>query len=343
VKTVGIPRGLFYYYYYPLWKTFFAGLGARVVVSPVTNRRIVDDGILTAVDEACLPVKVYYGHVKELCRQGVDFIFAPRLVSVEQRCYICPKFMGIPDMLRAQVPGLPPLIDIKIDVTRGERDLKRNMYQVGALFGCTRKAVDDAYRAGAEEMKRFHSIARSGHPLNDAIELWEKGNRHTGYPACSPATGTGVAGGSQETAAGCSASLTVGVLGHGYSVYDPVISMDLVKRLREMGCKVVTPEMLDPQEVENQASTLPKRMFWSLGKKMIGSGLWMEQEASIDGVIYLACFGCGPDSLVGEIVERRVSHTPFMLLTVDEHTGEAGIMTRLEAFCDMITRRQRLA
>ena len=31
----------------------------------------------------------------------------------------------------------------------------------------------------------------------------------------------------------------------------------------------------------------------------------MDEEPAIDGIIYLACFGCGPDSLVGEIIARR--------------------------------------
>lgn len=68
----------------------------------------------------------------------------------------------------------------------------------------------------------------------------------------------------------------------------------------------------------------------------------MDSDETIDGIIYLACFGCGPDSLVGQIIQRRVRKTPFMLVTVDEHTGEAGLVTRLEAFCDMIWRRKQV-
>jgi predicted nucleotide-binding protein (sugar kinase/HSP70/actin superfamily) len=66
----------------------------------------------------------------------------------------------------------------------------------------------------------------------------------------------------------------------------------------------------------------------------------MEKSDFIDGIIYVACFGCGPDSLVGEIIERKVKSKPFMLITIDEHTGEGGLVTRLEAFCDMLRRRR---
>ena len=44
-------------------------------------------------------------------------------------------------------------------------------------------------------------------------------------------------------------------------------------------------------------------------------------------------------SLIEEVV--RKAGIPFMTLTVDEHTGEAGMLTRLEAFVDMIRWRVR--
>ena len=71
---------------------------------------------------------------------------------------------------------------------------------------------------------------------------------------------------------------------------------------------------------------------------MAGSELYFDQDEHIDGIVYLACFGCGPDSLIGEIIERRMNK-PFIMLTVDEHTGETGLLTRLEAFVDMIERQ----
>jgi predicted nucleotide-binding protein (sugar kinase/HSP70/actin superfamily) len=111
VPKIGIPRGLFYYYYYPLVKTFFTDLGAEIVLSSRTTRLTVDSGIEAAVDETCFPIKVYFGHVRELCQQDIDYLFVPRIVSIESKSYICPKFMGIPDMVKACLDNLPKLID----------------------------------------------------------------------------------------------------------------------------------------------------------------------------------------------------------------------------------------
>ncbi len=315
---VGIPRGLFFYYYYPLWKTFFNDLGAEVVVSAPTSRFTMDQGIELAVDETCLPVKVYFGHVRELCGQDLDYIFAPRLVSVEPKSYICPKFMGIPDMLAACLTGLPPLIDVTIDVSKTNKYFQRDIQRVGALLNCNKRQAELAFKHGRLQNERCLNIARQGYTMAEAIQIWE----------------------GQEQPLYKEGDLNICVLGHGYSLYDSHISMNLIPKLRGMGCNIHLVETFDVDEVEKGAANMPKRVFWTLGRKLVGAALHLEKRPDIDGIVYLACFGCGPDSLIGEIVERRVRNKPFMLITVDEHTGEGGVMTRLEAFCDMLRRRR---
>lgn len=46
--------------------------------------------------------------------------------------------------------------------------------------------------------------------------------------------------------------------------------------------------------------------------------------------------------MIGEMISRKVYRKPFMMLTIDEHTGEAGLVTRLEAFCDMLQRKKAI-
>jgi predicted nucleotide-binding protein (sugar kinase/HSP70/actin superfamily) len=314
---VGIPRGLFYHYYYPLWKTFFQDLGAEVVTSAWTNRQTVEKGIESAVDENCFPIKVYYGHVRELCHQELDYIFIPRLVSVEPRSYICPKFMGLPDMIKAVLPELPPVIDITVDVSKTDRLLNRDIIRVGEIFTNNKNHIKQAYQHGQYELYKCRKFCQGGYNISEAIRLWE------GEPLTLPSA----------------YDLNIGVLGHGYSLYDQTISMNLIDRLRQMGCRVHVVETLDRDEIEKKAAEIPKRVFWTLGRKIVGSALYMESQREIDGIIYLACFGCGPDSMIGEVIVRKLKNKAFMMITIDEHTGEAGMVTRLEAFCDMLRRR----
>ncbi len=319
MTTVGIPQGLFYHYYYPLWKTFFEDLGAEVICSGPSNRQTVEKGIAAAVDETCFPVKVFFGHVQELSDLEVDYIFLPRLVSVEARSYICPKFMGIPDMIKAAMPDHPPLIETLVDLSNKKNILQQEIRRVGKMFTSKPKLIEQAYQHGLAELNKCMRFCQAGYTTTEAIDLWQ--------------------GGSIALAA--ESDLQVGVLGHGYSLYDQCISLNLINVLREMGCRVHLVDGCNNELVEKEAATLEKRVFWTLGRKSVGAALHMAKNPDIDGVIYLACFGCGPDSMIGELIERKMGNKSFMMMTIDEHTGEAGLITRLEAFCDMLRRRRK--
>ena len=88
------------------------------------------------------------------------------------------------------------------------------------------------------------------------------------------------------------------------------------------------------------ANQLEKRMFWTFGRELIGAGLCaIEEEFRWDGMIFLSSFACGLDSIIADFIERKIRRKgtlPFMQLFIDEHTGEAGIDTRIEAFIEMI-------
>ncbi len=77
---VGIPRVLNMYENYPFWHTFFTELGYRVVLSPLSNRKIYESGIESIPSESeCYPAKLAHGHIKWLINNGVKFIFYPAL------------------------------------------------------------------------------------------------------------------------------------------------------------------------------------------------------------------------------------------------------------------------
>jgi len=318
---VGIPRALFYYYHYPLWEGFFRGIGMEVIPSPPTNKAILNSGIGAAVDEACLPVKIFYGHVMALIDR-VDCLFLPRLVSVERKAYICPKLMGLPDMIAAGVTGLPRVLSPCVDLSRRGRSVGDALEPVGYQLGKSAREIKRAVKLGLAEQRRFEDLVSQGYLPVEALDMMA--GHHVPEPP--------------------GAGIKVAVVGHSYNLFDSHISMNLVQKLRSMGAVVVTTDQIPEEVVEEEASRLPKRMFWTLGKRMLGGTFHFLSRTDIKGIIHLASFGCGPDSLVGELLERharRQRGTPFMLLTIDEHTGEAGVVTRLEAFLDMIERRHR--
>ncbi|MGI6555206.1 MAG: acyl-CoA dehydratase activase-related protein [Bacillota bacterium] len=318
---VGIPRALFFYYYYPLWKRFFENLGAEVVVSPPTNKSIIDAGIKCAVDEACLPVKVYYGHVAAL-KNKVDLMFLPRLVSLERKTYICPKFMGLPDMIRSNMRDLPTVIDTTFDLSKNSSSIYRSAREVGHFLESRDRIIDQAWDDAEEYQKEFEALLYKGHLPCDVLDSLEKG---------------------RELPVGCNMKrMCVAVMGHAYNLYDTHISMDLIRHLRNMGVKVITPDIIPTAVSDAYAERLPKRMFWTMGKRLLGSVLHYIDEGKVDGILYVEAFGCGPDSMIEDLSARYVRRDrriPFQVLTLDEHSGQAGVMTRLEAFVDMISWR----
>jgi len=317
---VGIPRGMYFYKYYPFIKTFLTELGAEVVPSPETTKEILDNGVLYSIDDACLPVKVFHGHTYSL-RDKADFVMVPRLTSVSKGEYICPKFGGLPEMVKYSVPELPKIIDVEINMVKSKRGLASGLNRIAHTLRVYNPIkISKATKAAFMAHNAFKAQVAGGITPDRAID-------------------------SKPRPIGKS-NFTIGVIGHPYLLYDDFISMKLLKKLEQRGMKPVTPEMVDPGIINEKCRELSKRMFWSSGKSLIGSALYIMDNDAIDGMLLLTAFGCGVDSLAGEFIEkyaRKYYKKPFMVLNIDEHTGDAGFNTRLEAFADLLNWRKRNA
>lgn len=312
---IGIPRGLLYYKYFPLWNRFFNELGIETVCSPRTNRAILSEGLNAAESEICLPVKAYYGHVAAI-KDRVDWVFVPRIVAVEGSAYTCPKLLGLPDMLKSAFPEtrfLYPDINLKKGMRRYYSSLYKLARQLGASASRAVRAILNAEMA----QSRYHERLIRGMTVDEALK--------------------------NEQAAPSQGDITVGIAGHSYNVFDSYLSLDLVKKLKERNVRVLTPENVPHHIQEKYAARLPKYLFWTYEKELLGAALyWMDRQIA-DGIIYVLSFACGPDSIVQYVLENEAEKygTPIMPLVLDEHSAEAGVLTRIEAFIDMISRQKR--
>jgi predicted nucleotide-binding protein (sugar kinase/HSP70/actin superfamily) len=82
----------------------------------------------------------------------------------------------------------------------------------------------------------------------------------------------------------------------------------------------------------------PGNMLWCVFNKMHRKLQSLDMQVYA-GVIQISTFNCGADSMMTERFRRMCKHNgvPYMLLMVDEHTGKAGVDTRLEAFVDSLS------
>lgn len=316
---IGFPRGLVYYEYYPFWEAFFSALGAEIIVSGETNKKIVDQGVKITVDEACLPVKTFHGHVESL-KGRTDFLFLPRCISMNKREYNCPKMLGLTDMVRNSISDLPPLIDIVLNKRKGPIFNLREVYRAGRFLTSNPIRIFFAYRRGIIRQK----------------EVWEKIRKEKVLPSK-------VFGAKRKQFMNREGKrgLRIALIGHPYMIYDGYVNMGLIDKLESFGVQVYTPEMFVDEKVSAAAKRhLPRHMFWTFGTRFIGSALYLLERKEIDGIIFVMSFGCGLDSFISDLLERRVREIPYTVLTLDEHTGQAGIDTRIEAFVDMVRRRE---
>lgn len=97
--TVGIPRGLHYHEFGSFWNRYFDIAGIEVLVSSPTTKETLNTGSQLAVDESCLPLKIYLGHVNSLLDK-CSHLFVPRISHYHDNYFFCAKFAGLPDIVR---------------------------------------------------------------------------------------------------------------------------------------------------------------------------------------------------------------------------------------------------
>lgn len=323
---VGIPRALLYYYYFPLWNVFFEELGAEVVVSEQTNKQLVDEGIKISVPEICVPIKIYNGHILDLVKKSVDFFFIPRMESIKRGEFFCPKFMGLPDMIRYSIPGVKDkILEPGIKCATEKITDFRNYMNMADPLGVTETQIRKALKKAERVWLHFRSLCKAGFMIPDAMDvaLGQKSKAEIELPRWP-------------------GDVNIGVMGYVYDVYDGFVGMDILNRLTKIGVSFRTFEMLNERVLGKQLKGLRKILFWTFSNKLLEAGYYFYREKVFDGIIHVTAFGCGPDSLLGKVMELESERygKPFMTIRVDEHTGESHLQTRVEAFVDLIRRKK---
>jgi predicted nucleotide-binding protein (sugar kinase/HSP70/actin superfamily) len=341
VETIGIPRALVYFYFYPQWRTFFEELGYKVVLSNKTSRRIVDLGIKVTLNDACIPIKLFHGHVINLIEKKVDAIFSPRIVSVDSNATLCPKFLGLPDMCRYSIDDLPLWIDERIDNRRKGYREQEFYVNIGKKLGKSKAEVMPAYQKAVKAQEDFRRmIVDAGMPALDAIDVFDnKGDPDEAILKYKDKLKQA------EDNNGGPRRLNYAIIGYVYLVYDDFVNANFLKKMEELNITPHTFDMLPEQSIDNQTEKLPRNLFWMFSNRVVKAAYHYMDLEKLDGIIHLSAFGCGPDAMTTKIIEihaKSHAHIPYTRILLDEHTGEAGLVTRLESFTDMIRRKEAM-
>ncbi len=312
--TIGIPRQLMTYYQrFPYWRTFFEELGFKVVLSRSSDRPMVSQSLSMLVAETCFPVEVMHGHIHDLLERDVDYIFTPFVVDTPAdgenptANYNCPWIQSYPFMIKGSIKGQPgeekfliPTLHFKYGQKKLLSDLSTFMKE---SFNIDSKSVKDA----EEKAKQAQ--------LNFERSLMENGRE--------------VLGKIQEGV------VPVVILGRPYNTGDPELNLGLVEKLIDLNVLPIPLDFLPLKEKVQGLFTDYDMMYWPNGQKILSGVRFIAEDTRLHAV-YMTNFRCGPDSFLSHYVREEMRGKPYLQLEVDEHSADAGMITRCEAFLDSI-------
>ncbi len=296
---VGVPRAFLYYRYYVFWKCFLEMIGCQVVLSPETNKEIVQNGKNLSIDESCLPSKIYLGHVDYL-KDKCDYILVPRISNYGKEKRVCMKFLGIVDVVCNVFPNVR-ILDYNIDYLKGKFEFI-SIFKLATKFNKNIFRILWAYFLGKKKEKKYNeSLA------NRQFKILKSNN------------------------------LKILIVSHPYVIHDRYLGGTILDYLKKMEVDILFSDRLDRKEATCYSKDFSKTLYWLYSKESIGGALYYKD--AVDGIIFVSSFPCGPDSLVNELAIRKLKNIPIINIIVDESTAEAGLETRLESFIDMIKAR----
>jgi predicted CoA-substrate-specific enzyme activase len=211
---IGIPKALTTHSLYPLYSTFFSGLGMDVVLSDIDPR-----GELKSNAGFCFPAQIAHGAVLDLVQRGVELIFLPHVMRMPQRqawneSYLCPITQASPYFLAKVYPQIHLLAPL-LDFSDGYAACSALVDMAVNELGQTREAAERQWRAAV------HAQADAEHQLEQlgraALELATAGNK----PA-------------------------IVLAGHSYNAFTPEGSQSVGKKLSSMGVAAIPADCLIP-------------------------------------------------------------------------------------------------
>ena len=309
---VGIPKALLYFQYPMLYTKFFKYLGVDVVLSDDTNIKIVEDGIKNSIDESCLASKIFMGHVINLMHKSdegkIDYIFIPRVSFFGKRETVCVKFYALIDVCNTVFNY--NFITLNIDYTKGENELTA-FTKLGKKLGKSRSASVKAYLKAKIAQKKYDQIK-----YNNQIKRLKKFNRKN-----------------------------ILIVSHPYIVYDNFLGKPIINYLKKNNVNVYYADINSAKLSWNNIDKfrykeISKSIYWKYNKDLLNGTV--EFKDKMDGILFLSVFPCGTDALVNEIAIRKINNIPTLNIILDEQKANAGIVTRLESFIDILEQKSKV-
>ena len=307
---IGIPRCLATYELFPFFYEFLKQLGFAPILSEQTTRKVIERGSELALADTCLPVKVALGQIQSLLDKGINNLFIPSVITMQPqddifpRSYVCPYVQSLPYLTRAVFGKEITVHAPYMHFDRGDKGIEESLVQFGKTVGKTKQEVKNAIGKALEySVKIQDEIKNLGKDVMKQIG-------HTAFVVCS----------------------------RPYNGFDMGMNLDLPKKLRDLGVLAIPLDFLDLDYKSIRADF--SNMYWHYGQRIMAAAELIRNDERLFPV-YLSNFACGPDSFLTRFFREKLGTKPFLLLEIDEHSGDAGFITRCEAYLDSISGASR--
>ncbi len=314
---VGMNRSFLVNTYYPLYSNFFAELGFEIVLPDIASH----EGIDQKGSAFCYPVELAHGFFWSLISRedAPEFIFLPHFKAVpatngNQNSQVCPVVQG--ETFYLQTAFKQKLEHIKhkgtkiinplIDLSKGIESARKPLFETAMKMGCSRKAAEKAFASGLYAQKScFEEMKTIGRQALKEIE---------------------------EDAG----KFAVVIFARSYNGFCEEAHMGIPRKLASRGILALPFDFLDFGGEENKP-----HMYWGIGQMLIKAGKFVKRHPQLFGT-YITNFSCGPDSFLIGYFRDIMESKPSLTLELDNHTADAGLETRIEAFLDIINSYRRL-
>ena len=305
---IGIPYIFYFQDYLPFWATLLSELGFDVEVSPRTNKEIVSIGSESVLADACFPIKVANGHIKYLIGKGINTLLIPSFINMNtadeefERGYACPLTQTIPYAARVAHPEARIVTPI-VNLREGNKSL------------------------AAEILRALKPLGVRKRPLLWAMKVAEKAQEE--FRAAIKAKGAEILSSVKET--------TIVIVGRAYNSFDSGMNLNIPKKLSDLGVLAIPMDFIPTAGI--RIDDRWPNMYWRSGQRILKAARFIRENPHLHA-LYIGNFSCGPDSFILKFLTEELRGKPFLQIEIDEHSADAGAITRCEAFLDSI-RNQR--
>ena len=317
--TIGLPRVLAFWEAAPFWTTFFKALGFNIKISPMSNRKLYEEGLHAVTsDTVCFPAKLVHGHMRYLAKQGVDRIFMPIVTVVQPEGTeataesMCAVVKGYPMVIgnsdnptsRWGIPFDAPLWHWYTIEDRNKQVASFMKETFGISANLTRIALDQADAAQAS----FHEQIQTRGA--EVMEQVEAEGRYAVILASRPYQN------------------------------DDLVNHDLPKLFTEHGIPVLTADSIPAIHTEDLSNSLLD-IVNNFHARMLSTALTAAKSPYLE-YAQIVNFNCGHDAYLSDEIIRIMKQTSGkapLVLKVDESDIAGPLRIRVRSFVETVRTR----